>query len=218
MNYGGRVNSAPGSGGLMTREQENAMRKERQRKLAMETMDLSKDPYFIKNHHGVYECRLCTTLHKTEANYLAHTQGRKHRSALQKRAQREAQSANNDGRSFSQGEFTTSNFQVRKDVIKIGKPGYKCFKALEDGQNCLIFEILYPQITNQVKPLYRIMSPYEQQVEDVNPDFQYLVFAAEPYQNIAFKIPNKPIDRRHGKLQTTWDTETKAYTLKLLFR
>lgn len=40
----------------------------------METIDLSKDPYFMRNHLGQYECRLCLTLHNNEGNYLAHTQ------------------------------------------------------------------------------------------------------------------------------------------------
>lgn len=49
-------------------------RRERLRKLALETIDLSKDPYFMRNHLGQYECRLCLTLHNNEGNYLAHTQ------------------------------------------------------------------------------------------------------------------------------------------------
>lgn len=49
-------------------------RRERLRRLALETIDLSKDPYFMRNHLGQYECRLCLTLHTNEGNYLAHTQ------------------------------------------------------------------------------------------------------------------------------------------------
>jgi len=52
-------------------------RKERLRKLALETVDLDKDPYFMKNHLGSFECKLCLTLHTTEGNYLAHTQVRR---------------------------------------------------------------------------------------------------------------------------------------------
>lgn len=36
----------------------------------METIDLTKDPYFMKNHLGTYECRLCLTLHSNEGSYL----------------------------------------------------------------------------------------------------------------------------------------------------
>lgn len=51
-------------------------RRERLRRLALETIDLAKDPYFMRNHLGQYECRLCLTLHTNEGNYLAHTQVR----------------------------------------------------------------------------------------------------------------------------------------------
>ena len=54
-------------------------RRERLRRLALETIDLSKDPYFMRNHLGQYECRLCLTLHNNEGNYLAHTQASRHR-------------------------------------------------------------------------------------------------------------------------------------------
>ena len=53
---------------------QNVDRRERLRRLALETIDLSKDPYFMRNHLGQYECRLCLTLHTNEGNYLAHTQ------------------------------------------------------------------------------------------------------------------------------------------------
>lgn len=44
-------------------------RKERLRRLAMETIDLSKDPYFMQNSVGTFECRLCLTLHTNEVDY-----------------------------------------------------------------------------------------------------------------------------------------------------
>ena len=44
---------------------QNQDRKERLRRLALETIDLAKDPYFFRNHVGQYECRLCLTIHKT---------------------------------------------------------------------------------------------------------------------------------------------------------
>ena len=41
-------------------------RRERLRKLALETIDITKDPYIMKNHLGSYECKLCLTLHPNE--------------------------------------------------------------------------------------------------------------------------------------------------------
>lgn len=45
--------SKPGSGGVPSKEQENIDRRERLRQLALETIDLSKDPYFMRNHLGI---------------------------------------------------------------------------------------------------------------------------------------------------------------------
>ena len=66
----------PGSGGVASTQQEGIDRRERLRRLALETIDLSKDPYYMRNHLGQIECRLCLTLHSNEGNYLAHTQVR----------------------------------------------------------------------------------------------------------------------------------------------
>ncbi len=52
-----------GNVGVSSYEDANVERKERLRKLALEMIDISKDPYFMRNHIGTYECRLCLTLH-----------------------------------------------------------------------------------------------------------------------------------------------------------
>ena len=67
--------SKTGMGAPQTATDANVDRRERLRKLAMETIDLNNDPYFMRNHLGSYECKLCLTLHNNEGNYLAHTQG-----------------------------------------------------------------------------------------------------------------------------------------------
>jgi splicing factor 3A subunit 2 len=80
-----RDGSKFGGGGVMSESLANADRRERLRKLALETIDLNKDPYFMKNHLGTYECKLCLTLHNNEGNYLAHTQGKRHQQNLARR-------------------------------------------------------------------------------------------------------------------------------------
>jgi splicing factor 3A subunit 2 len=50
--------SKPGSGGVMSQSLQNVNKKERLRKLALETIDLTKDPYIMKNHLGSYECKI----------------------------------------------------------------------------------------------------------------------------------------------------------------
>ena len=79
-----------GRGGPMSSSHERVQQQERLRQLAMETMDISKDPYYMRNNTGGCECKLCLTSHKTEANYMAHTQGRRHQENLRKRAKEES--------------------------------------------------------------------------------------------------------------------------------
>lgn len=87
--------SKPGSGGLASATNANVDRRERLRSLALETVDLTNDPYFMKNHIGKYECKLCLTLHTNEGSYMAHTQGKRHQENLARRAARLAEQRGN---------------------------------------------------------------------------------------------------------------------------
>jgi hypothetical protein len=59
--------------------------------LTLDKIDVSKDPYIVKNHLGSYDCKLCMTTHANEGNYLAHTKGKRHTAGLARRAARDAQ-------------------------------------------------------------------------------------------------------------------------------
>ena len=61
------------------------------------------------------------------------------------------------------------------------------------------------------------MSTYEQKIEPPDADFQYLLFAALPYETIAFKIPNLPVDRDRSKFISNWDEQKRMMSLKILF-
>ena len=50
--------SKPGSGGAASAQNEAIDRRERLRRLALETIDLAKDPYFMRNHLGRYTLSL----------------------------------------------------------------------------------------------------------------------------------------------------------------
>jgi hypothetical protein len=86
-----RAGSKFGGGGVASSSAPNADRQERLRKLALETIDLDKDPFSsFKNDVGCsFECRLCLTVHQNNGFYLAHTQGKKHQTNLARRAARE---------------------------------------------------------------------------------------------------------------------------------
>lgn len=65
-----RVGSKFGGGGVSSAQQSERERKDRLRQLALETVDLAKDPYLMRNHLGSYECKLCLTLHTNEGYVL----------------------------------------------------------------------------------------------------------------------------------------------------
>ena len=58
----------------------------------------------------------------------------------------------------------------------------------ETGQQSLMFEIDYPEISDGITPRHRFMSAYEQKIEPPDRKWQYLLFAAEPYETISFKV------------------------------
>lgn len=61
------------------------------------------------------------------------------------------------------------------------------------------------------------MSAFEQKKEAPDRRFQYLLFAAEPYETVAFKVPNRPIDRAGGRLRTDWDEAARRFQLQFVF-
>ncbi len=115
--------------GVAGASESNVDRRDRLRKLALETIDLAKDPYLLKNHLGGLECRLCLTLHTNEGSYLAHTQGKKHQTNLARRAAREAKENAYDSNRL----ITASAAETipKKQFVKIGRPGYKVTKVRE---------------------------------------------------------------------------------------
>ncbi|KAJ4769608.1 Splicing factor 3A subunit 2 [Rhynchospora pubera] len=205
--------SKPGSGGAASAQNEAIDRRERLRRLALETIDLAKDPYFMRNHLGSYECKLCLTLHNNEGNYLAHTQGKRHQTNLAKRAAREAKDAP------AQPQPHKRKLALKKSV-KIGRPGYRVTKQFdpETKQRSLLFQIEYPEIEDNAKPRHRFMSSFEQRVQACDKRYQYLLFAAEPYETVGFKIPSTEIDKAANKFFTHWDPDSKMFTLQLYFK
>ena len=60
--------------------------------------------------------------------------------------------------------------------------------SLDTKQQSLLFQIDYPEISDNIVPKHRFMSGFEQHVEAPDRRWQYLLFAAEPYETIAFKV------------------------------
>ena len=99
-------------------------------------------------------------------------------------------------------------------------PGYRVTKQRdpENGQQSLLFEVDYPEIAEGVVPRHRFMSAYEQKVEPPDRKWQYLLFAAEPYETIAFKVPSREVDKSETRFWSHWNKETKEFFLQFSFR
>jgi splicing factor 3A subunit 2 len=217
-----RVGSKFGGGGVSSAQQSERERKERLKKLALESIDLAKDPYLVKNHLGSYECKLCLTLHRDEANYLAHTQGKKHQQGLGKRAYLDKlKEQQQPSPPLTTTSTTTTILLPSHPKLRIGRPAYQVFKSrdADTNQRCLSFELQYPDLGDEWQPRHRFMSAFEQKI-DRPPDrrYQYLLFAAGEYETVAFRIPNEPLEKDHEKFVTHWDKVSKKFTLTLHFQ
>ncbi|KAJ7139938.1 hypothetical protein C8R44DRAFT_318602 [Mycena epipterygia] len=235
MDFQNRVGSKFGGGGVAGASETNIDRRERLRKLALETIDLAKarepifspvlycsdldvqDPYILRNHLGSLECRLCLTLHTNEGSYLAHTQGKKHQTNLARRAARDAKD--------SQLMIAPTQSTVQRKVfLKIGRPGYRVTKVRDrdTGKEGMMVQVHLPQIKPDVLPRRRFMSAWEQKREPPNKAYQYLIVAAEPYETIAFRIPAREIEDETDDAGywnwSHWDPDTKQYSFQFMFR
>eukprot|EP01065_Artemidia_motanka_P032340 TRINITY_DN39352_c0_g1_i1.p1 TRINITY_DN39352_c0_g1~~TRINITY_DN39352_c0_g1_i1.p1 ORF type:complete len:243 (+),score=51.53 TRINITY_DN39352_c0_g1_i1:67-729(+) len=190
----------------MSEAQMQRDRRDKLRDLAMQQVDLNKDKYFMRNHLGHYECRLCLTIHTTEGNYLAHTQGKRHQTNLIRRRENEAEQG-------PQAKRAKGSHSVRS-----GWPAYQVQKKRTDqGARILNFQIHYPEIEEDVTPHHRFMSAYEQKKEVPDRKYAYLLFAAEPYETIAFKIPSDEVHHDKG-FYNNWNREKFVYTLEFQFK
>ncbi|KAF2733195.1 hypothetical protein EJ04DRAFT_513404 [Polyplosphaeria fusca] len=217
MDYQNRAGSKFGGGGVASTSATNADRRERLRKLALETIDLDKDPYIFKNHVGSFECRLCLTVHQNDGSYLAHTQGRKHQTNLARRAARE-QKEGKGPEGVTLGLL--AGVQVKKNTMKIGRPGYKITKIRDQvtRQNGLRFQFAYTDIAADVVPRVRFMGAFEQKVEESDPQYQYFIVAADPYETVAVKLQARDVDRREGKYWSWFDEDNKEFWVQILFK
>ncbi|KAM3444438.1 hypothetical protein NHJ13734_001405 [Beauveria thailandica] len=227
MDYQNRAGSKFGGGGVASHSATNADRRERLRKLALETIDLDKDPYFFKNHVGTFECRLCLTVHQNDGSYLAHTQGKKHQTNLARRAAREQREGKAAGGAAAGIDPATGLptavaagiHSSRRNMVKIGRPGYKITKVRDPAsrQQGLLFQLQYPEATPETKPKWQVMNAYTQRVEEPDRNYQYLLVAAEPYETVGFKIPARELDKREDKQFCFWDPDAKEFWVQVMF-
>lgn len=156
-------------------------------------------------------------MHQNDGSYLAHTQGRKHQTNLARRAAKEQKEGKGaDGAVPG----LLAGVQVKKNVIKIGRPGYRITKIRDPStrQNGLLFQFQFPEIGHGVVPRMRFMSAYEQKIEEPDTNYQYLVVAGEPYETVAVKLQAREVDRHGGKHFNWFDEDSKEYWVQILFK
>ena len=225
-----RLMSKPGSGGVASAQASNIARRERLRQLATDSADLRNDPYFMRNHLGSYECKLCLTLHTTEGSYLAHTQAKRHQQNLARRAAKlAADSAMRDMTAPQSVQLMSRQQRAirQRQQQQTGTPGYRIVKQRDaaTGQLSLLFALSYPLILSGLQPRHRIMSAFEHRTghRSLTPSaspsshYQYVVVAALPYQTVAFRIPNKEIDRGVGGVITHWSEATTQFIIQIKY-
>jgi splicing factor 3A subunit 2 len=216
--------SKSGVGGLLSSDAANLSRKSRVRDLLFDSGGLSADPYLIRNHLGQFECKLCLSLHPSEANYMVHSEGRRHQENLAKRAARLEQQQ-------MQTKLTANSASNRPTAVRpaaspsLGLPVYRLLKQYSSplGQLSLLVQVSYPSAADDVQPRFRFMSAFEQKVEPVSYQdhrarYQYLVVSCSPYSNIAFRIPNRPIERDPATFLTEWNQQSKLFTMQFYFK
>uniref|UniRef100_A0A8V1AG71 Splicing factor 3a subunit 2 n=1 Tax=Gallus gallus TaxID=9031 RepID=A0A8V1AG71_CHICK len=192
MDFQHRPGGKTGSGGVASASESNRDRRERLRQLALETIDINKDPYFMKNHLGSYECKLCLTYFRIMLAPSAGTEAVLVEIIL------------------CCPLCGVLSLLIFFTVTKQRDP--------ETGQQSLLFQIDYPEIAESIMPRHRFMSAYEQRIEPPDRRWQYLLMAAEPYETIAFKVPSREIDKAEGKFWTHWNRETKQFFLQFHFK
>ena len=213
MDYQNRVGSKKGSGGIAGTAETNQYRRERLKTLLQSKINIDSDPYVFKNHLGVLECKLCLTTHMSESNYITHTTGRRHQLNLMRRAEIEKRQ-----------NGLTSDSNIDKNIKKrywksIGKPQYKAIKIRDEetSKKGLLFVLKLDKIKSDVTPAYKFVSNKEfSGGKDNDTSFQYLVISTEPYENIAFKIPNTS-SIISNKTWDYWDVDTKEYCLQFFY-
>ena len=88
-------------------------------------------------------------------------------------------------------ELTVSGLQFDRSVI-ITKYLFSCaivlFVEVCTTMHRFVLQIDYPEIVDGLAPRHRFMSAYEQKIEPPDRKWQYLLFAAEPYETISFKV------------------------------
>ena len=215
MDYSTRVGHKTGSGAIATPQQIEALRQERLKRLALETINLGNDPYIKKNHVGKFECKLCLTLHPNEASYLTHTQCKKHQNNLRARAVKEIKQVDHVTNKQNAKSKVTKAVTKKLNVV----PKFEIIKVKEYSTDRFGLKVVVdvPTSLEDFPPKFRILNSFEQTVVPENPKVCFLVISCPPYSNIGIMLPAASISRAPEELLSKYDSINKKYIVQILF-
>lgn len=170
-------------------------------------MDESSPEWCIYQHpNGGVECKLCLSVHASVSSYLSHAQGKRH-----------LQNVAIYGQNGKDRQEPDPMPVAKKRFEKIGIPKYDIIKIRDPSSKRLGLrvELQLPKLKQGVDPMIRLMNAYEQNVEEVNTNYQYLIIAAEPYENVALKLPSEPINE--DTMLTYFDNNQRVFYVQLIF-
>ncbi|KAG9392020.1 putative splicing factor 3a subunit 2 [Carpediemonas membranifera] len=205
--FGSRI----GTGGQLSQSVLNA-RLQREKKALMEEAlqeEVAKDPYVSKNQFGQYECKLCMSVHSTIADYTVHRELRKHKVNIARFEKMKA------GNTIDNGPLYVRP-KPQRTVPSIGQPSYWVTRQ-RDLQNrpSIKVEVHYPEILDGIVPRWRAISWFEQKVEVPDSNWQFIAFAAQPYDTIAIKVPNWELD--DSRTYEQWYPDKKMFVVQLQY-
>lgn len=151
------------------------------KQLINDVYDLKNDMNIRVTKIGKIECTACKTEHPTESSYIIHRNGLRHQKLAKKR--------------------------VEKMKILKFQPNFKIYRVKnEKEENGYVIKI-----KTEHKVYFRILSSFEQKVEQVDKNFNYLVLKVEKFDNIGIRIPV----RKKYKIIKNFDG--KLFTFQILF-
>merc|ERR1711998_157300 len=169
-------------------------KKEILKKIAIETINLKNDPFYLKFSETKIKCKLCLTNHKSDSSYLAHTQGKRH--------------SNNIRIRFNSNVFKISNNNISANDLSKNEslPTLKIIKAFikTTTQKCIQILICFLELLENSKPDFRVMTTFEQSVESVDINYQFLLISKKDFKTVGLKVPNFKIDYENDFTFTHW--------------
>jgi len=165
---------------------------------ALENLDFTNDPYYVRGYDNNIKCKLCLTTHRSDSGYLAHTQGKRHLTNIAKR--KSTHLGNNyiifnEKKSDPYAEKTDNNY-----------PGFTILKSFDhtNENKILLIELTFNNIDKNAVPDYKIISTFEQKIEEKDNNYKFLLVGCPRYKTIAFKIPNMRINSKSNYCFCYW--------------